>query len=223
MSPKPLLLRIDASARHQGSMSRTLGDAFTQVWSARHGPGRSVLRDLATRPVPQIDNATIGGFFTPSEQLTPELRAATELSGTLIAELRAASDVLITTPMYNFGIPAALKAWIDQIVRVRETFSFDGQRFAGLLKGKTAHVAIAYGAAGYTAGGGFAAANFVEPYLRFVLGFIGFETVHVYSVQSTSTDAAAAAADLASAQAQMAQVVMGETTTSNTTAEAARA
>lgn len=223
MNTTPLLLRIDASARHQGSMSRTLGDAFTQVWEARHGPGRSTLRDLATNPVPQIDNATIGGFFTPPDQLIPELRAATQLSDTLIAELRTASDVLITTPMYNFSIPAALKAWIDQIVRVRETFSFDGQRFAGLLHGKSAHVAIAYGAAGYTDGGGFAAANFVEPYLRFVLGFIGFETVHVFSVESTSTDAAAATADLARAQAQMAKVVMGEAAALYTTAEAAKA
>ncbi len=223
MNPTPHLLRIDASARHQGSMSRTLGDAFTQVWAARHGPSCSTLRDLATDPVPQIDNATIGGFFTPPDQLTSELRAATQLSDTLIGELRSASDVLITTPMYNFSIPAALKAWIDQIVRVRETFSFDGQRFAGLLHGKTAHVAIAYGASGYTAGGGFAAANFVEPYLRFVLGFIGFETVHVYAVESTSIDAAVAAADLARAQAQMTQVVIGPGATKDTTTDAAAA
>jgi FMN-dependent NADH-azoreductase len=197
------LLRVDASSRKEGSMSRTLGDAFEQSWKAHRAGAAIVVRDVVDTPIPHIGNATIGGFFTPPEQLTPELKAATALSDALIAEIKAASDVLITTPMYNFGIPSALKAWIDQIVRIRESFGFDGSNFTGLIEGKTAHVAIAYGASGYINGGGFAAANFVEPYLRFVLGFIGFANVNVYSVESTSTDAAAAERDLVKAKSQI--------------------
>jgi FMN-dependent NADH-azoreductase len=208
MNTHPHLLRIDASSRSEASMSRTLGDAFVQQWQAVHPQGRITLRDVVAQPLPHVSNATIGGFFTPAEQLTPALKEATALSDALIAEIKAASDVLITVPMYNFGIPSALKAWIDQIVRIHHTFAFDGTSFTGLIQGKTAHVAVAYGASGYVNGGGFAAANFVEPYLRFLLGFVGFSTIHFYAVESTSTNADAAAADLAHAKTQM-QTALG--------------
>jgi FMN-dependent NADH-azoreductase len=207
MSTSVQLLRIDASSRHEGSMSRSLGDAFATAWQAQHPQSRIVRRDLVAQPVPHISTETIGGFFAPPEQLTPQLKAATALSDELLAEIKAASDVLITTPMYNFSIPSALKAWIDQIVRINQSFAFDGSNFTGLLTGKRAHVAVAYGASGYVNGGGFAAANFVEPYLRFLLGFVGFSAVHFYSVESTSTNADAATADLARAKVQMQSVI----------------
>lgn len=201
------LLRIDASARQEGSMSRSLGDAFVKAWQGAHPSSAITVRDVVAQPLPHISSATIGGFFTPPEQLTVELKAATVLSDQLVGELKAASDVLITVPMYNFSIPSSLKAWIDHIVRIRETFAFDGSNFTGLLQGKTAHVGVAYGASGYINGGGFSAANFVEPYLRFVLGFIGFSKLHFYSVESTSTNADAAQADLARATQQMHDVL----------------
>jgi FMN-dependent NADH-azoreductase len=201
------LLRVDSSSRSERSMSRTLGDAFVTTWQAQHSQGRVIVRDLVAHPVPHISTQTIGGFFTPADQLTPELKAATALSDALLAEIKTSSDVLITTPMYNFGIPSALKAWIDQIVRINQSFAFDGSNFTGLLTGKRAHVTVAYGASGYINGGGFAAANFVEPYLRFLLGFVGFSAVNFYSVESTSTNADAAAADLARAKTQMQQAL----------------
>jgi FMN-dependent NADH-azoreductase len=201
------LLRVDSSSRGDGSMSRTLGDAFVIAWQAQHPQGRVIVRDVVAHPVPHISTQTIGGFFTPADQISPELKVATALSDELLAEIKASSDVLITTPMYNFGIPSALKAWIDQIVRINQSFAFDGANFTGLLTGKRAHVAVAYGASGYTSGGGFTAANFVEPYLRFLLGFVGFSEVNFYSVESTSTNADAAASDLARSKAQMQQIL----------------
>lgn len=102
----------------------------------------------------------------------------------------AAQHLLICTPMYNFSIPSALKAWIDQLVRIQRSFRFDGERFEGLLGRRNAHVALAYGAVGYLNGGPYSAADFTAPYLRFVLNFLGISEVHVHAVEGTSGDAA---------------------------------
>lgn len=171
------LLRIDSSSRHEASWSRRFGDAL----AARLAPRHTVTRDLADMPVPHIQAATIGAFFSDPATHGPAEAAATALSDQLIGEIEAADDLLITVPMYNFGIPSALKAWIDQIVRVGRTFSFDGQAFGGLVTGKRAFVVIAYGAAGYA--DDFRPADFVAPYLTFVLNFLGISDVTVIPVE----------------------------------------
>jgi FMN-dependent NADH-azoreductase len=190
------MLRVDASARHEGSTSRQVGDAIEAAFRQREG-ATVATRDLATFIVPQLDMPTIGGFFTPPDQLTPELRAATRLSDELIGEMRDADVLLITVPMYNFGIPAALKAWVDQIVRLNATFSYDGTSFGGLVQGKQAHVVVAYGAGGYAPGGPFAAADFAAPYMKFVLNFIGITDVQVHAIESTNSNPADAQAAVA--------------------------
>ena len=200
----PNLLRIDSSARSTGSYSRRLGDAFEAAWCARH-PGASVIRrDVAAEPVPHIADATIAGFYTPPEAMTPELRAATALSDELLAELMAADVLLITTPMYNFSIPSALKAWVDQIVRIGHTFSYDGANFTGLVTGRRAVVACAYGAAGYGEGGPLAAYDLLHGYLQLLLGFLGFTDVIFVSTEATTAEAAAAEARAIEADAQAA-------------------
>ncbi len=195
------LLRIDASARTEGSYSRQLGDSFETSWRARHAGGTVVLRDLALTPVPQIADQTITGFYTPAEALTDALRDATALSDGLIAELRAADELLVTTPMYNFGIPAALKAWVDQIVRIGHTFSYDGTSFTGLVTGKPVTIAIAYGAGGYGEGEALAALDLVRPYLATLFGFLGFTDVSFASVEATTGDPVALEAALGTARA----------------------
>jgi FMN-dependent NADH-azoreductase len=197
------LLRIDSSARVQGSHSRELGDYFERAWTQRFPTAAITRRDLASQSVTHIDGTTIAGMFTPPEQHSAEMTAALVQSDRLIAEIKAADALLITVPMYNFGIPSALKAWIDQISRIGHTFSYDGKSFAGLLSGKKAYIVIAYGAGGYTAGGGFAAANFVEPYLKFLLGFLGFDEVVTYNHEATNTHPDGIAAARAAIQGQM--------------------
>ncbi len=181
------ILRIDASSRNAdgGSVSRAISDRIEKALAAR--PGTSVMRrDLATMPLPHIAAKTIAGFFTPDPEMTEELRTATALSDQLITELKSADILVLTVPMYNFSIPSALKAWIDQIIRIGHTFAFDGTSFTGLLTGKKAYVACSYGASGYASGQPFAAANFVEPYLRFLLGFLGIADVMFFSVEATT-------------------------------------
>ena len=194
------LLRIDSSSRTTTSHSRALGDHFEKTWHVRNPSDRVVRRDLVTDPIPHIVDQTILGYYTPAEQLTPELRAATALSDRLIAELQSADVLLLTVPMYNFSIPSALKAWIDQIVRIGHTFSYDGKNFAGLVKIKRAYVLCAYGAGGYTDGGPFSAYNFLEPYLKSLLGFLGILEVQFFAVQATTADFATVATNLEVAQ-----------------------
>lgn len=197
------ILRIDASARTSGSVSRALGDHIETVMRASSPRDRIIRRDLVASPVPQIENETIAGFYTPADQMTARLRRATALSDELIGELRAADVLILTTPMYNFGVPSALKAWIDQIVRIGHTFAYDGTAFTGLLPGKTVYVLCAYGAAGYRDGQPFRAANFLEPYLRFLLNFLGISDVTFFEVEATTGDPAQLARNVKAVEAQI--------------------
>ncbi len=197
------ILRVDSSSRMTGSRSRELGDYFETKWTSVRPNGQIVRRDLAKEPIEQIRQDTITGFYTPADSMTVGLKAATALSDKLIGELQAADTVLITSPIYNFGVPASLKAWIDQIVRIGHTFSFDGANFGGLAKPGTAIVCAAYGASGYEEGGSFRTANFLEPYLDFLLKFLGIATVHFVTIQATTADAAMVEAGMAQAKADV--------------------
>jgi FMN-dependent NADH-azoreductase len=180
------LLRIDASSRTEGSHSREIADQIVEALRTVHPLVSITSRDLAADPLEHIRNTTIAGFYTADDHMTAELRDATALSDTIIAEVEEADAILIATPMYNFSVPSALKAWIDQLMRINKTFAYDGKSFTGLLGGKKAYVAVAYGAGGYVANGPFAAADFVTPYLRFLLGFMGIGDVTFISVEATT-------------------------------------
>lgn len=199
------LLRLDCSARGAGSQSRALGDDFETAWLAT--PGQTVNRqDLAAVAPGHIENETINGFY--AQTMTPALAAATALSDRLIADLQAADHLLITTPIYNFGVPSALKAWIDHVARIGKTFSYDGQGFTGLVKADSATVIITYGAQGYLDDGPLAKADFCAPYLRFLLGFLGIARVEVIGLEGTTGDAALLEAQTANVRARIANVAV---------------
>lgn len=181
-----VLLRIDAGARTEGSHSRCLADEVQARWQEAHPDGKIIHRDLARQPVDSITEATITGFYTPPEAMNDTLRQATAMSDALLDEVMAADSLLIATPMYNFGVPAVLKAWIDQVVRINRTFANDAQGFHGLLHDKRAYVTTAFGAR-YT-GSPAEAFDFLRPYLRALLGFIGYEPVEIFSIESTTVD-----------------------------------
>jgi len=197
------ILRIDASARTADSRSRALADAFVAKWRVRDPQVAIVRRDLAATPIPQLDETTIEGFYASPEKMDARLQAATALSDALIAELRAADILLASLPMYNFSMPAALKAWIDQVVRIGHTFAYDGANFTGLLPGKRAYVMLAYGVGGYLDGGPFAAADFAQPHLKTLFNFLGIADVAFVGVEATASDAATVEANVAKAHAQI--------------------
>jgi FMN-dependent NADH-azoreductase len=202
------LLRIDASARRDGSSSRQLGDHFVSTWRAKTADSHVVARDIVSTPIPHIANETIAGYYTPPENMSDALLAATALSDTLIGELKAADVLLITTPMYNFSVPSALKAWVDQIVRINHSFAYDGQNFTGLITGKRAYIVCAYGASGYTNNGPMSAYDMLQGYLRLLLSFLGFTEIHFISVEATTADASVAAEHMARAIADV-EAVLG--------------
>ena len=159
------LLHIDSSARRR-SISRQLSAEFAHAWRAQHPDGDYVYRDVAAEPVPVIDeawtelcDAVLAEGATDLDRIarlarTPGQASAWEVLAPLLAELRAADVVLIGTPMYNYSIPAALKAWLDQVTFPR--MSLAPRRFV---------VATARGGT-YSAGSPKAAFDHQERYLR---------------------------------------------------------
>jgi FMN-dependent NADH-azoreductase len=107
--------------------------------------------------------------------------------------------------MYNFSIPSALKSWIDQVVRIDRTFSYDGKNFAGLVKAKRVVVVAAFGARGY--GGALASADFVTPYLKFLFGFLGVSDVTVIPAEATTSDVATVASNVDRAKTDILNLV----------------
>jgi len=175
------VLRIDASARRDGSESR----ALTQRIIDRLAPQGIIHRDLAVA-IPTIDAEWLAANWTPQDQRTEAQRDTLALSDSLIAELTAADTLVIGTPIYNFGIPATLKAWIDQIARAGITFRYTETGPEGLLTGKRAIVAIASG--GTQVGSEI---DFASGYLRHILGFIGITDVHFVAADQLMIDAVA--------------------------------
>lgn len=201
----PSLLRIDSSSRRDGSHSRALADAFEAAWVTRFPSAKVMRRDLAANPLPHIHEATIAGFYASADKLDNALRGAVGLSDELIEEVNAADTILIATPMYNFTVPSALKSWIDQIVRINRTFSYDGTKFAGLVKARRVVVVAAFGAGGY--GGAMAAADFLTPYLKFLFAFLGVSDVTVIPAEATTSDATTVASNVDRAKANIRKVV----------------
>jgi FMN-dependent NADH-azoreductase len=171
--PSLRVLRVDASARFEGSVTRQLADLMLRELDERV-PGLSVARrDVAAR-LPFVDAAWVGANLTEPEARNAAQRQALAKSDQLVAEVMAADVLVIATPIYNFSVPASLKAWIDQIARARLTFRYTEHGPQGLLSGKKAYVLVATG--GTEVGG---AIDFAIPWLKFVLGFLGITDVEV--------------------------------------------
>lgn len=168
------ILRIDASARDEGSITRQLSDELIAALRDRHGRISIVTRDLARTPPPALDADWLAANFTEPQARDAQQRAVLALSDALVAELMAADMVILGVPVYNFGVPAALKAWVDRVARARVTFRYTENGPEGLLKGKRAYLVVASG--GVAVG---SAADFATGYLRQVLGFLGISAVEI--------------------------------------------
>jgi FMN-dependent NADH-azoreductase len=168
------LLAINASPRYDLSTSRKLTSLFVEKWRAAHQGGAVVERDLIKTTLPFVDLPWIGGAFTPPEQHSPESAAAIKISNDLVAELQAADHIIIGTPMYNFTIPAVLKAYIDHIVRVGVTVIDN----VGQLTGKKATIVLASGG-DFSPGSPIENYNYVSDYLRQLLAFIGITDLDI--------------------------------------------
>ncbi|MBA3594036.1 MAG: NAD(P)H-dependent oxidoreductase [Polaromonas sp.] len=189
------ILHIDSSARPgragehpHGSHSRRLSHAFVTRWLAAHPGDAVVYRDLGVTPPTPVQHEWIPAAFTPVAQRTPAQDATLKESDALVRELQQADLVVIGMPMYNFGMPSTLKAWVDGIVRIALTFDFDpalANPYVPLLadKPRRAVILTSRGGNGFDAGGALAAMNHADTALRDVLGFIGITDVHVVAIE----------------------------------------
>jgi FMN-dependent NADH-azoreductase len=195
------ILRIDASARIEGSVSRKLSERLARglAGSATH----VTVRDLAASPPTFVNAGWIGANFTDEAARTSAQRAELAASDELVEELDAADQIVIGVPVYNFSIPAVLKAWVDMIARARRTFRYTDAGPEGLLKGKTAWLVVASGGTPVESG-----IDFATPYLKHVLGFVGIADVRVVDAtrwgSRTEAEQAAVIEDLEQAAAKAA-------------------
>ena len=163
------ILRVDSSMRTEGSVSRDLADKLIEKLSNDHT--QVTLRDLA-KGIDLIDENWIGANFTDPSERSEEQKATLAKSDELVSELHDADTIVITAPVYNFHVPAALKAWIDMVARARETFRYTENGPVGLLTGKKVYVVVTSG--GTVMGSEY---DFVTGYLKHVLAFIGLSDV----------------------------------------------
>ena len=195
------LLEIRSSLfADQGESSR-LADAYVAAWQASHPHGRVIVRDLGRAPVPHLDAERVAAFGAKPDDLTPRQRAALDVSATLIDELKAADVVVLGVPMYNFGIPSTLKAWIDHVARAGITFRYTESGPVGLLRGKRVLVFASRG--GYYAG---TERDTQTTYLRDILGFLGMDDVEFVYAEGLAVGAEQKRAALAAAEAAIARI-----------------
>lgn len=175
------ILSIQSSPRGKASYSIKLAEAIIGKIQAKY-PGSTVeTLDLVKAPFPHLEEAHLTSFFTPEDKHTENDKVAIRHSTESIRAVKEADILVIGAPMYNFAIHSTLKAWIDHIVRKGITFSVSDKGAEGLVKGKKVYIAIASG--GIYSEGPWVSMDFVEPYLRSVLGFIGLTDVTVFRVE----------------------------------------
>lgn len=171
------ILEISAGARSAGSISRQLTADLIAALDSRHDETDISRRDLADG-LPFIDEAWIAASFTPDEDRNRHHQQALAHSDALVEELKAADVLVIGAPIYNFSVPATLKAWIDMIARARLTFEYTENGPRGLLEDKKAYVIVPSG--GVPVGSPM---DFATPYLRHALSFVGITDVEFIGAQ----------------------------------------
>lgn len=187
------VLHIDSSARLTGSTSRDLSQRVVD----KLNPETVIRRDL-TSALPQIDENWVEANFTPADQRSQEQKDRLALSDELVQELLAADTIVIGAPIYNFSVPASLKAWVDLVARAGLTFKYTENGPQGLLEGKRAILAVASG--GTKVGSEI---DFGSGYLTHIMGFIGITDVEIVAADQLMVDADAA---LAAANAAVEQI-----------------
>jgi FMN-dependent NADH-azoreductase len=171
----PSLLAITSSPRGEQSISNNLVRTFVDAWKQANEGGSVKTRDLPKTDLPFVSPAWMAGSHTPVDQHSPEMKQALAISDELIAELKAADHIVLGTPMYNFAPPAIVKAWIDHVVRLNETFNAG---YEGLLKNKKATIIIASSGV-YTPGSAGESANAESAYLRQIFAFMGINDIEI--------------------------------------------
>ena len=199
------ILQVNSSARTEASHSTKLANALVERIRADNPGATLVLRDLSRTPHPPLDESTLRALFTPADQRTLEHAVRVALDDALIAEIQAADVVVLGVPMYNFGVPAQLKNWIDAIARAQVTFRYTATGPEGLLKGKKLYVAL-------TRGGLYrnTPTDTQVPNLQTIFSFLGMTDVQFVYAEGLAMGPEAEQNALASAHSQIEELLANE-------------
>lgn len=166
------LLQINSSLFSNQGQSSLLANRFVAGWQADHPEGQVIMRDLASEPIPHLDGERFSAFLSKPESRTAQQQAVVDFSDRLIDELKSADVLVLGLPLYNYGVPSVLKAYIDHIARAGQTFSYTATGPVGLLTGKKAVIFATRG--GRHAG---TPSDSQTDYIRTFLAFIGITDV----------------------------------------------
>lgn len=194
------LLHIQSSPNLETSLSREVSNYLAgkiNATSVKH-------LDLYTNPLPHVSWTTVGSFFTPEDARTSEQKESIKLSDEKVNEFLDSDVIVISTPMWNFGAPSALKAWFDHISRAGKTFSYTPEGLKGLAGGRKVYLVISSGS--IFSEGPYEKMDQLTPWFKTALGFIGINDVEVIRVEGTNSPEAAAKA-VAKAKAQVDQLL----------------
>ena len=178
------ILIIESSPLGEKSSSRKVTLAMSEKYQAVYGRAEVVIRDLTLNPLPHLDPQRIGAFRSKPEGHTDNDKRAIKDSNEIVSEVLAADMIIIGVPMWNFSVPSVLKSWIDHLCRAGKTFNYSAAGPEGLVKGKKVYVAVSSGAI-YTEGP-MKSYDFISPYLKTVLGFMGMSDVSFAWAEGTS-------------------------------------
>jgi FMN-dependent NADH-azoreductase len=186
------VLVINSSARSIGSKSRKLAETFINHWKEKHLNAKIQIRELGNQIIPHITEQWISAAFKPLENRTQEELNSLKSSDEYIKELKDADVIVVASPMYNWSIPSSLKAYIDQVVRVNETWKYnpnDVQNpYIGLLENKKVVLLLTRGSQGYEKGGYNQHIDFQTNYLKWVFNVIGISDIHVINIDGEANN-----------------------------------
>jgi len=200
------ILHIDSSPLGDNSVSRKFTAKVLEGLKAKHPDATVTIRDFGKDPLPHLSGTVIGAFFTPSDKHTDIQAEAIKASEQAVAELAAADAIVIGVPMWNFGIPSALKAWIDHVVRAGKTFRYGPNGPEGLLApGKKVIVVLSSG--GIYSTGPLAGIEHQASYMKPALAFLGLKDVTLIRAEGVAMGPDAVKAAMQSAEAQVNEVL----------------
>ncbi|MDR6943736.1 FMN-dependent NADH-azoreductase [Mucilaginibacter pocheonensis] len=186
------LLIINSSPRTICSHTRRLTGIFASYWLMINPGSKITYRDLGQEKVPHISEQWISGAFKEPESRSADEVNALALSDGYIKELREAEVIVIGVPMYNFSIPSSLKAYLDQVIRINETWILDRGNtrnpYIGLLREKKIILIQSRGAVAYDKGGYYHHLDFQSTYLKAIFAMIGITDIQEVTVNGELTD-----------------------------------
>lgn len=178
------ILHVNASVNGENSNSRRIASRLIERIVSANPVANVVERDTNDDIIPALTGEIVGAFYTPEETRSTRQKDVIAVSDKMVAEVRNADILVIGVPMYNFSVPSTLKAWVDLIARVGETFKYTENGPVGLLEGKKAYLVVATGGVPVNS-----PADFATPYMKQVLGFVGISDIEVIDASGFALNA----------------------------------